>query len=117
MLTDRKWPVTATTQAWPNVRCLEQTFNHSCSTGTWSPDGDFQAGAAASPVASGQPFEKPQMQMLVFRYTAQVAVSDSTQHAAHDGRRPVWFVAVRWPRQAGLTRLTQATAASPNHKM
>jgi hypothetical protein len=36
----------------------------------------------------GWAFENPQVQVLVFRYTATVALGDSAQHAVHDGRRP-----------------------------
>ena len=39
--------------------------------------------------ASGwlQALEKPHLQMLVFRWTAAVALGDSAPHAVHDGRR------------------------------
>jgi len=57
--------------------------------------------------ASDRALEKPQVQVLVFRYTATVALGDSAPHAVHDRRRPFWFVAVRWPRQAGMTLLTR----------
>ena len=35
-----------------------------------------------------------------------VAVDDSAHHAVANWTAPIWFVAVRWPRQAGLTLLT-----------
>jgi len=67
--------------------------------------------------ASGQPFEKPPMQVFVFRWTASVTMSDSAPHAVHDGRRPFWFVAVRWPRQAGMTLLTRRPLPSNRRPM
>ena len=67
--------------------------------------------------ASGRAPEKLQMQMLVFRFTAMATVGDSAPHAVHDGRRPFWFVAVRWPRQAGMTRLTRRPLPSNRRPM
>jgi len=77
--------------------------------------GDIQAGAQAPPVAG--PSKNPQVQVLVFRYTATVAPGDSALHVVHDGRRPLWFVAVRWPRQAGMTHLTRRPLPSNRRPM
>jgi hypothetical protein len=67
--------------------------------------------------ADGRAPEKLQMQMLVFRFTAMATVGDSAPHAVHDGRRPFWFVAVRWPRQAGMTLLTRRPLPSNRRPM
>lgn len=45
--------------------------------------GDIQAGAQAPPVAGT--LNNPQVQVLVFRYTAPVAPGDSAHHAAMTG--------------------------------
>ena len=38
--------------------------------------------------ACGRAPENSQMQVIIFRWTALAAVSDSAPHAVHDGRRP-----------------------------
>jgi hypothetical protein len=66
---------------------------------------------------SGRAFENPQVQVLVLRWTAPTAVSDSAPHAVHDGRRPFWFVAIRWLRHAGMTHLTRRPLPSHRRRM
>ena len=77
----------------------------------------FKRGGADTASGWSRALEKPQMQMLVFRCTAAVAMGDSAQHAVHGGRRPFGFVAVRWPRPAGMTRLTRRPLPSDRRPM
>ena len=113
---------TLTVCFWPNAPIDEQRSDGRCQS--WEDlqlfMSDRRVVAGLRPSSRGEggwAFENPQVQVLVFRYAATVALGDSAQHAVHDGRRPFWFVAVRWPRQAGMTRLTRRPLPSNRRPM
>ena len=111
--TVRRWPDAPIDQPRPNGRCQSwadlQLFMF---------DRRVVAGLRpSSRGAGGWAFENPQVQVLVFRYTTTVALGDSAPHAVHGGWRPFWFVAVRWPRQAGMTLLTRRPLPSDRRPM
>jgi hypothetical protein len=76
----------------------------------------FNGGAT---IANGslQAIEKRPIQGFIFAMTAAVAARNSADHAVDVERLPDWFVAVRWPRLAGLTHLTRRPLPSNRHPM
>ena len=64
-----------------------------------------------------QAFKKNVRSKKRFRLYSGGRRGDSAHHAVDDGRRPFWFVAVRWPRQAGMTLLTRRPLPSDRRPM
>jgi len=93
--------------------CFPENSTATSTGGSWR----WRPSITGAGAANGQALGKPQVQVLVFRCTAALAMSDSAPHAVHERRRPSWFVAVRWPRQAGMTLLTRRPLPSDRRPM
>jgi hypothetical protein len=64
-----------------------------------------------------QAFKKNVRTRNRFRLYSVFAAGDSALHAVDEGRLRIWFVAVRWPRQAGMTLLTRRPLPSNRRPM
>ncbi len=82
-----------------------------------SPAGPVSAAQVAKPVRRVAGYSKTADASIAFPVDSDCRPGDSAPHAVHDRRHPFRFVAVRWPRQAGMTLLTRRPLPSDRRRM